>query len=168
MRTLKIKLTGTGSKIIPKIVVDERAVNLKKNEFGSYETTVKTEKQEVDIFLYRELELKSKLWWLYAIISFIVSIFGIFELPYDRKCIIIDCHFKVSLNEANEIKFKLNSLSPQGKAVNIETNCDYSEITNELKIDKNAKLRCRILLIIKIIVWIGIAITFGYLISKAL
>lgn len=166
MNLVKLKLVGINSKLIPNIYVDDQYLKCKKNEFGSYEANIQTEKDEIKLSFSRELELKSKLWWLYALISFVVSIFGIFNPPYDRKCISMDCVFKIKLNDVNDIKIKFNSLSSSGKAVELETENSFEEIKNEYIIDKIAKRRWLVLLIVRILAWIGIAILLGWLIAK--
>lgn len=166
MKTLNLKLTGVNSKVIPNIEVDGKNVKCKKNEFGAFEADIQTEKDEVEVVFSRVLELKSRFWWLFALISFIVSIFGLFEPPYDRKCISIDCKFKIKLNETNNVKVIFNRLSKQGKAVEIETENEFEEIKNEYKTDKTAKTRWIILLVIKLLVWLGLAILGGYYLVK--
>lgn len=166
MNSVKLKLVGINSKLVPNIIVDDQYVQCKKNEFGSYEANIETEKDEIKIAFTRELELKSKLWWLYAIISFIVSVFGIFNPPYDRKCISMNCIFNIKLKDINEIKIKFNSLSSTGKAVELETENTFEEIKNEFYIDKIVKKRWIILLIVRILAWIGLAILLGWLIAK--
>ncbi len=166
MNSVKLKLVGINSKLIPNIFIDDQYVKCKKNEFGSYETDFQTEKDEIKIAFSRELELKSKLWWLYALISFIVSVFGIFNPPYDRKCISMDCSFIVKLKDVNNINIKFNSLSSSGKAVEVETETSFEEIKNEYTVDKIAKRRWIILLIARILAWIGIAILLGWLIAN--
>ena len=166
MNSVKLKLVGINSKLIPNIFIDDQYVKCKKNEFGSYETDFQTEKDEIKIAFSRELELKSKLWWLYAILSFIVSVFGIFNPPYDRKCISMDCSFIVKLKDVNNINIKFNSLSSSGKAVELETENSFEEIKNEYTVDKIAKRRWIILLIARILAWIGIAILLGWLIAN--
>ena len=167
MKNVNFKLVGLDSKVIPNVLVDGEVISCKKNEFGSYEVNIQTEKDEIEVAISRELELKSKLWWLYALISFIVSVFGIFNPSYDRKCISIECLFNLKLSEENNtIKIKFNTLSTSGKAVTVEGSDNCEEIKNEYSIDKTAKRRRIALLIIEIIVWIGVAILFGWLISK--
>lgn len=166
MNSVKLKLVGINSKLIPNIFIDDQYVKCKKNEFGSYETDFQTEKDEIKIAFSRELELKSKLWWLYAILSFIVSVFGIFNPPYDRKCISMDCSFIVKLKDVNNINIKFNSLSSSGRAVEVETETSFEEIKNEYTVDKIAKRRWIILLIARILAWIGIAILLGWLITN--
>lgn len=136
MNSVKLKLVGINSKLIPNIFIDDQYVKCKKNEFGSYETDFQTEKDEIKIAFSRELELKSKLWWLYAILSFIVSVFGIFNPPYDRKCISMDCSFIVKLKDVNNINIKFNSLSSSGRAVEVETETSFEEIKMNIQLIK--------------------------------
>ena len=167
MKNVKIKMVGLPNKVVPNVFVDGEFVNCKKNNFGSYEAEIQTEKDDVEITISRYFELKSKLWWLYALISFIVSIFGILEPPYDKKCISINCLFKVKLNDDNnQITIQFNTLKPNGKAAILTTNNQFEEIKNEYFVDKTVKVRKIILLVIKLLVWIGIAILVGYFISK--
>ena len=165
MNSVKLKLVGINSKLIPNIFIDDQYVKCKKNEFGSYETDFQTEKDEIKIAFSRELELKSKLWWLYAILSFIVSVFGIFNPPYDRKCISMDCSFIIKLKHVNNINIKFNLLSLSARDVEVETETSFEEIKNEYTVDKIAKRRWIILLIARILAWIGIAILLGWLIA---
>lgn len=162
MKTINLKISGLSSKLNPIVKIDDSVIKGKKNEFGSYEASYETEKDEVEISISRNLELNSKLWWLYSLISFIVSIFGIFEPPYDRKNIVVDCKFVVKLNDINEIKIKFNSMAKQGKAVEIETQNEFNEIKNEYYVDKKAKTKWRILIILKLIIWVAIIIVGVY------
>ncbi len=168
MNAIHCKLVGLQKNFIPSVQVDGQYIFFKKNEFGSYEAQIQTEKEEIEFILSRDLELKGKFWLLYAILSFIISIFGIFEPLYDRKCISLHCHFKMKLNQTNEIKIKFNSLQPSKKAVEIETQNECIEQTNEYQVDKLAKKRWIILLLIKLIVWLIIAILLGFFISKTI
>ena len=162
MKTINLKMSGISSKLNPIVKIDDSVIKGKKNEFGSYEASYETEKDEVEISISRNLELNSKLWWLYSLISFIVSIFGIFEPPYDRKNIVVDCKFVVKLNDINEIKIKFNSMAKQGKAVEIETQNEFNEIKNEYYVDKKAKTKWRILIRLKLIIWVAIIIVGAY------
>ena len=168
MNKINLKVMGINSKVLPKIFVDGQVIKCKKNEFGSYQTQIETEKSEIEIIITRKLELRAKLWWLYALISFVVSLFGILEPFYDRKCIAIDCRFKVKINAENNINLRFNSLKSNGKAVVIETENEFEEIKNEYNVDKIAKKRFIILLIIKLLVWIALAIVIAMLIAKSL
>lgn len=166
MKSVNLKVMGINSKIIPTFKINNEIVKFKKNEFDSYETTYQTDKDEIELTVSRNLELASKFWWLYALISFIVSIFGIFEPPYDKKNIVIDCKFKIKLNEFNEIKLTFNSLTTNGKAVEINTLNEYEEIKNEFYVDKKLKIRWILLLVSKILIWIALIIVIVFLVKN--
>lgn len=166
MRNVKLKFVGINSNFRPVIKVDGQIIKAKKNEFGSYETDYNTDNDNVEISIERNLELNAKLWWLYVIISFIISIFGLFEPPYDKRCIVIDCKFNVKLNDTNEIKLKFNTMNSQGKAVEIETQNQVDEIKNEYYVDKKAKTKRNIITLIKILIWIVLIIGIIFFISE--
>lgn len=166
MKTVNFKVVGINSKMIPNFKIDNEIIKFNKNEFDSYETTYETDKEEIELTVSRNLELASKFWWLYAFISFIVSVFGIFEPPYDKRNIVIDCKFKIKLNEFNEIKLTFNSLATNGKAVEINTLSEYSEIKNEFYVDKKLKIRWILLLVSKILIWIALIIVIVFLVKN--
>ena len=168
MKDVKIKLVGLNKKTRPQVSIDGNILQFKKNEFDSYECQFQTDNNEIELVVTRELELKYKFWWLFAVISFIVSIFGIFEPFYDRKSIAIDARFKVKLDSQNSIILKFNPLSTQGKAVTLEGANEPGEIENRFYIDKIAKKRWILLLILKILVWIGLGCLIAFLIAKYL
>lgn len=168
MKSLNLKLVGINSKFKPLVSIDGKLINLKKNKYGSYESNYETEKDAVEISVNRELELKSKLWWLYSLITFIISVFGILEPAYDRKCIMTDCKFNVKLNDTNDVKMRFNPLTSQGKAIELETQNEYSEEKNEYFVDKQVKKRRKISILFKVLVWIAIIILAIYFINKGI
>ena len=166
MNNLKLKLTNMNSKFIPDIKIDGLYVKCKKNEFNSYEAVFQTDKTEVEIEISRNLELKSKIWWLYALVTFIVSVFGIFEPLYDRRAVVINVKYKVKLKEQSDIRIVFNNISTQGQAVKIETQDEVEELANEFYVDKQVKRRWIIMLILKILCWIGLIILGIFLLKK--
>ncbi len=164
MRTVNLRVLGLDSKVCPNIIVDGKYIKGNKNKFESYEATFETEKDEVEIVIKRFLELNGKLWWLYALISFIISVFGLFEPRYDKKNIVIDCKFKLKLKDTNDVKIKFNTMSKEGNAVEIETENEYSIIENKYYVDKKAKTRWTILLLTKLVLWIIIIVLAVYFI----
>ena len=166
MKKLNVKLAGTSKKFQPYVVVEGQMIKLKKNEFGTFEGAFETEKDAVTVEVFRNLELLGKLWWLYSLISFIVSVLGIFEPWYDRKCIALECKCVVTLSEVSEMKINFNPLAKSGKAVVVETNSDVIEIKNAYYVDKKAKLRWRLLLAFKIVVWVVAIILVVYFIAN--
>ncbi len=172
MNKLNIKLIGVNSKGLPDVFADGLSVKCSKNNFGSLDAEVQTEKNEVEIEIIKEPELKGKFWWLYAIISFVLSIFGIFEPPYDKKCIALNCKFRIKLcntglKNINAVKLKFNTNSSQGRAAEIETENEFEEITNQYSVDQTVKKRRKIVILGRIIAWICIIFITVYFIVKS-
>ena len=165
-RIINLKLTGVNPKIRPIISVDGKTKRLKKNKFGSYEFKNKVKKDSVVISIHRNLELRSRFWWFYAILSFIISGFGILEPGYDRKCVDVNCKFIVKLKSDATINIKFNSFVSSGKAVEItSSSCSIIQEENSYLVDKSIKKKWIALLIIKIFMWlflIGLIIYFIY------
>ena len=165
MKTINLKLVGISAKFSPVVLIDDKPVSLKKNNFDAYEGSVQTEKDEVSLQIFRNLELSSKWWWLYAIISFIISIFGIFEPLYDKKCIALNCAYSLKLSEKNDLTIRFHPIKDQTKAVDVETSCEISELANLYVADKKAKKRWLWQLLTKIAIWIVIIILVVYFVA---
>ena len=168
MNTLKIRLSGADPKTLPGISVDGQLVKCKKNSFGSYEATVQTEGQAAEIGVFRYLELRQKGWWLFALLSFLVSVFGIFEPGYGRKFLVPDVRFRLFFAGDAEVVVRLNPPSEQRRAAELETYAGVAEIANVYLLDKVARRRRRVILAVKIVSWVALAFAAVYLLSKAL
>ena len=166
MKSVNIKLLGLNASVTPVVKINGEDTPLTKNQFGGYEVNYQTEDEEIEVQISRMFELKAKLWWLFMIISYIVSILGIFEPIYDKKSIDIIGKYRFKLNENNEIKFRFNPLAKQGKAIELESQCELLELENRYQVDKKVKTRKTVYLIIKILVWIAVAVLVGYFISR--
>lgn len=141
MKTVNIKLFGLNSKVRPTLIINGETVRCKRSQFGSYDAVYQTDKEEAIIEVYRNLELTNRFWWIYAIISFLISVFGLLNPGYDRKCVDFQCKYIVRLKENNDVNVKFYALSPQGKASEIETTLECFEVKNEYFVNKTAKKR---------------------------
>lgn len=166
MNKIDVKIVGEKS-LNPSCIIDGNHIDLKKNNYGVLEGSYQTEKDEIQLTVCRYLELNDKWWLLMSIIFFVISIFGIFNPPYDKKCIQIEYMASVKLKDNSEIKLKINNYKLTDKAIECESNCEISENINKLAVDKKAKKRLSILKLTQIVAWIGIIVIAILLISKA-
>lgn len=157
MRELNIKIVGN-QKLNPVVEVDGKLVALSANKFGNYEGKVQVEKDQVDIKVYRVLELNSKLWFLKYLFYYIISILGIFDVMREKKCVVMDCHLSLTLkgDEQSSILLTCNRMQNQAKAFEITSNCTVQEHSNLFLIDKRAKRKKRVLGFAKFVVFIGV------------
>lgn len=158
MNQLNLKMTGAWN-VKPVILIDDKPVKWKKNKYGNVEIIQQFDKDKVEVKICKYFELNGKLWFLMSMLFFIISLFGILDVPYNKKCIAVDCKFIVALAEKTEVKVKFNKLSDQGRAVEIESEAEVQEIINEYYVDTRAKKRRKILIITKLLVWIALIIS---------
>ena len=149
MNEVNIKVTG-GIKLNPIIFVDGKQLKVKKNQFGSLQATYTTDKDTIELSICKYLELSGKFWFLFAILFFIISIFGILNPFYDRKCIVIDSQHIIKLKEKNDVNIIFKNMVDQGQAV---------EIKNIYYVDKKVKKRWIILIVTEVCVWVALIIT---------
>lgn len=149
------------SSLEPVVFIDNSIVETRRNN-RDINISYQTDKSEIEVSICRYLELSNKLWWLFALFFFVISIFGIFNPHYDKKCIQIDYKFKVKLKENSEIRIDVQKIGT--KAIAIESNCEYEISSNFLSVDKRAKKRLRTIKFLEVLAWIGIVIVGIFLI----
>lgn len=166
MKTVKFKIFSGDSAFKPVLVADGKNIDTKMTKYGSYEAEISTEQNEMEIYFSNVLELSGKLWWLYAILSFILSVFGIFEPIYKKRYKRIDCRFLVMLNDINDISLKVGVEKTDAEAVQIQSSCAVEVFQNEAYEEKRVKTRRIIYLLFKIVVWILLIAFLSYQIVK--
>ena len=167
MREVNIRIRGA-DRIRPIIAVDGKQLKYKKNDFATYEAKFQTDKDKIEVCLYKYLEISGKLWWLMSIIFFLLSCFGIFDFVRDKKCIVVDCKFVLDLKSSENNKFDIicNVIKDSGRAVEIETDYQFVEERNYFYIDQVAKKRLKIMKGIKFAILVVAVVCLGLLISK--
>ncbi len=159
MKELRIKISGI-RKLSPLFLVDDKQVQFKKNQFGSYEHTVQTESDSVNIKIKTFLELNSKWWFVAGIFFFIISIFGIFDYRYPKNCakISLDLNAKVNQNR-EELEIHLFKSTGQKTCAEIKGNLEVEEVENSFIVDAVAQKRRKTLRTTKLVLWLTLAAT---------
>ena len=157
MHNLSLKVNGRSS-LSPDIIIDGKPAKVKKNSFGNYSINYSTEKEIVNIKIRKYLEISGNLWWLFSWLFFIISIFGIFEPRYDKRCIVIDADFDVKMDGDKTLEFAINNISENAKAITITGNAEIRENKNFFMIDKRCQKRLKIMRIAK---WLTVVAIIG-------
>jgi len=163
MRNLEIKLKGCAG-IIPVVKIDGKSIKLKNNTFGNKVANFQTDKEKVNVKIYRYLELGGKFWLLTEILFFLISLFGVFDAKRDKSCTILDVDLDVSLNEQTILALALNSNKKDKKGVAIEVNTEVQENSNICFVDDVIAKRKKALRFIKIGIFVAIAALFAFVI----
>lgn len=163
MNKLNIKLSGS-LKVNPVITVDGKRQKLKKNEFGSYMLSHETEKNKVELCVFKYLEISGRFWLIFHILFFVISCFGIFDIWPDRRCVVINCKFNIEITENTKVLLKFNKFEDKGRAIEVESNNTVEEISNVYYVDKKAKTRTKVLTALKIVMIIALVVSLFVLI----
>lgn len=138
------------------VAVDGQTLKFGKNGECAFET----EKSAVTVSVFNVLEAASASYYLWSILYFFISIFGIFDSYRDFKCRKIEAEFIVRLSGETRVTVRNRAFNKKGEseAVSIECDCGYEVVKNTQYIDKPAKRRTRIMTAVRIVLFIGVIV----------
>lgn len=157
MSKLNIKTRGSSS-LRPIILFDGKEGSVKRNQFGNATHTADISSSYAEIRIYNIITESSPLWFLVSLFFFIISAFGIFDVKENRKCFAIDATIKVKLNGDANLELTYLPLGDGTPALEVNGDCDFTVENNIYRIDEVAKKRRKIMLFVKIALWIGLAV----------
>lgn len=123
------------------IIVDGKYVKLKKNKSKTYSCSVETDKKQVDVVIYKSHNYNGKNWFWWNLLYFVISVFGLFDIRSDKKCVVIDGRFSISTEQDTKAVIRRLDFEDRGKVVAIETSAQFEETKNIQYYDKEAKAR---------------------------
>lgn len=158
MNTLKISFVFSYFEN-PLVYIDDKLISPKRNNFGNYTYTLKTDSDKVNLKIINVHELDSKLWFILSYLFFLISFLGIFDKRLDKSCKKFQYESTINLIENSELTIEL----PRSYKFSTETiiskgNVNEDVITNNFYIDNKLKQKIKILKIAKILTWITFAI----------
>lgn len=144
MKKLTLIISGNTS-FEPNILIDNKKLKYKKNKMRNRIYQIETDKDEIDIEMYKWFEIESKYWLFTHIFFFIISFFGLFDIKENRKPYSLKYKGKIKLSEGeNELKIILNPFKPNEQSFVWEGNCsvDYND-TSKYFIDEGVNEKRR-------------------------
>lgn len=168
MKTLNLNIKGNLNKDVV-LQIDNQTVKPKKNSFGNYSVNYQTEKDCAVVSITKRHELESKLWFLWQMLFFFLSIFGIFDRRVDKTCKIIDIQLEVPMQDETNLTIVWNNYVKKGeKNLDIQCDTEVKEIKNEYFVDKTAKEKLKKLRIAKIIstILLALVVVFAIIICS--
>lgn len=143
----------------PFVMIDGKLMKTKKQQ-GALTCSYSTDKDSVDVKIFKCSELCGKFWFLWWLLFFVISVFGLLNAPYGKDYSVIDCEFDVALQGETEFIGTLNhSKQGSGKAIDYPAKETISEIRNEYYSDEKIKRKKKFIGFLSVIVWIAIIIT---------
>lgn len=165
MNTLELKVFGN-KRMQTELEIDGNTIPIKKNSLGNIDYVYTTESDTAEIRLTKTLELNGPLWFLMSALFYLVSIFGLFDAHYDRKCQQINYRVIVFLTGTNALKIKMRPFALNKKATETVYDGEIEEIENTYCIDTQAKKRRRIVVALRFLPWLAlVALLIWYIIS---
>lgn len=136
------------------VAVDGQTLKFDKKGECAFET----EKPAVTVSVFNVLEAASPSYYLWSILYFFVSVFGIFDSYRDFKCRRIEAEFIVRLSGENRITLRNRAFNKKGESegVSVECDCDCETVRNSQFTDKAARRRTLIMTAVRIAMFIGI------------
>ena len=122
------------------ITVDGKFAKLKKTA-GAYTCTYETDKSDCEVVIYKTHHYYGKYWFWRNLIYFIISVFGIFDVKKDKKCLVLDGKYIVSAEQDARLGFKRQDFVDGGPLAVIYTPVKVQVISNVQYSDKTAMKR---------------------------
>ena len=133
----------------------------KKKRNLSYE--YQTENQTAHLTVQRFVPIGAKNWWLWQLLFFFVSVFGLFNRIENKKCVVVDYEADITLAEETNVKIIIRQNSKEKNAVELVTEAVVVEHKNIKSVDKAAKKRVKFIKVFTIVFWILLVILLGIL-----
>lgn len=138
------------------VFLDGKPVKLEGKDYLNRTATYQTESDVVEVTVKKVSEIGGKLWFLWAILFFFISVFGIFNPHYDKRYQTINYTQKFKLSGNNSIRLEINRFGNGLPAITCTNDCPaYKEVENAFGIDAVAKKRFKILTAVEVLIWIA-------------
>lgn len=160
MAKLDIRIAG-GQQHNFRVTADGVPVRMKRNRYGNQVGTVETDNPAVGITIETVNELSSPLWLIASVFFFIISIFGIFDVrrTYDKNGRVRRAAFTVGLGTAeNAVRFDVAPFREGDAAFSAEAGLPVTTEENIAFTDATLRKRAKILLAVKILLWIALVV----------
>ncbi len=155
MNNITLKVRGATKNSL--IFLDDKLIKTKRDSFGNKVFKGQTSKNEISLKIYKVQELTLKNWWLYEILYFILSIFGLFD--YRAKTGFYDVTYEanITLKENSELEMSFDRKSENAFQIK-QTNIELNEKENKKEQNLKAKKRFKWTIVCKVLAWVLAAV----------
>ena len=154
---LDLEMVGFHDKL-DMVSVDGKIAKFKKRDNGTRGAIIETNKPKVDVVIYKSHHYVGKNWFWWQLLYFFVSVFGIFDIKQDKKCLVVDCRFTVTISNDTKVTLKRMNYTEGGKFVEIQSSATVEETSNIHYIDKEAQQRHKKMKKVKTGIFFGLVV----------
>ncbi|MBP3431979.1 MAG: hypothetical protein J6K39_03915 [Clostridia bacterium] len=138
MTKLEIEVVGFNT-ALNMMTANGKYVKLKKHDNRTRTCVVEPEQKTVDVVIYKSHAYTGKCWFWWNLLYFIISIFGIFDVRQEKRCLCVDCRFKIDVEKDSKVTLKILNFEDGGKVLEIESEAKVEELSNVQGYDKEAQ-----------------------------
>lgn len=138
MAKLELEIVGFND------AINSMNINGKKCKFKIGENRTRSciiEADKAEIVIYKTHIYNGKCWFWWSLLYFIISIFGIFDVRQNARCLVVDCRFNINLEKDTKTTLKINNFEDGGRFADIESETPIELINNVQYFDKQAQKR---------------------------
>ncbi len=151
-----------------RVYVDGRQIALKRNKDGTLGGVYTTDRDEAEVTVVKLGEFGGSLWFIWAMLFFVISCFGIFNAHYDRRNITVNYRSVVRLSGQNCLRLEFNNFNEGQPALAYQSDCPVEIETNLFGLDRQAAKRRKILTWIEVFMWLALIVLVAILVVKAI
>lgn len=171
MKVIKLEIAGN-TKFEPEVLIDGKKYGYKKDKYNHRIYTIETDKNELDLQICKWHEEESDIHWLFSIIFFIISLFGIFDIRDSKNANSLKFKSKIRLDDSKQeyhSKIVLAAFQKDQIALDIQgdlliedndTNKYFIDQSVLYRKEKNKKIKKYIFLSIFLLVIVMLALKF--------
>lgn len=143
-------------------------VELKRTKEGLYRGLYSTESDVVELTVVKVSEFSGKLWFLWAMLFFVISCFGIFNAHYDGRYTTVNFRSEVRLNGQNNMRVEFNPFAEGQPAVRYGSDCQIENVVNLYGIDRQARKRRKLVTLTEVFLWLALIIFVAIAVVKSI
>ncbi|MDE7087632.1 MAG: hypothetical protein K2O67_05520 [Clostridia bacterium] len=149
-----------------RVYADGKQIELEKNATGGLIGQYCTEKDTAEIIVSKVPEVACRFWFLWAMLFFIISCFGIFNSRYEKKGHTVQYRASVKLNTITNMRLEFNLLAEGQRAVSCGSDGEVEEYENIFYTDLKAKKRFKLLTLAEVFLWLALIAILAVVIVK--
>ena len=151
MKELIIDVWGK-FKTKPIVTIDGQRVEYERRDGGAYRIYHTSDKDKVTVRVIKILEINCKNWFLWHLLYFFISVFGLFDIRSDRKCIVYDLSFEAELiRQKTTLSVRILRPKKKGVAADIKGDTNIAVKENSFRVDKAARRKVLIFGLLKLV-----------------
>ncbi len=140
MAKLELEFVGFND-ALNRMTINGKFAQIEKMQDGTKKCVAEVTEPTAEVVVYKSHYYTGKAWFWWALLYYVISLFGIFDARQDKKCMVIDCRFKINLDTDKKVVLKVKDFEDGGKFLEFEGETQVEELINKQYFDMEARKR---------------------------